>query len=312
MSELPTVSVLMTVHNTERYVGKAVESILKQTFTDFEFLILDDGSGDRSLSILNRYAQQDTRISVISQPNQGIPKARNTLLHQAKGEFIAVLDSDDIALPHRLARQVEFLRQHPDVMCVGSCYQIIDEAGRLLLSRYGMPETDEAIQTSLLAGYGGIHQPCIMFRRSPAIAVGGYDETMPVCEDLDLWLRLGELGKLVNLSEPLTQYRIHNRSISAQKQHLEQEKSREACERAWARRGIQGTFQATGTWRPGKDRQSRHKYTLKYGWWAFNSRQRFTALLYGTRALGLKPFDQESWRLFVCALIKPLPSGESR
>jgi len=310
MSNHPLVSVVMVVYNTERYIARAIESIQNQSLADFEFLILDDGSTDRSLQIIQSYTAQDNRIQVFYQTNQGIPKSRNRLLDQAIGEFIAVLDSDDVALPHRLLCQLEFLQQHPEVACVGSSYQIIDAAGRLVLSRYPVPESNDDIQTNLLAGYGGMHQPCVMFRRELAIAVGKYDETMLVCEDLDLWLRLGEQGQLINLHEPLTQYRVHNRSISSKQQHLEQEKSREACERAWQRRGIQGTFKATGYWRMQKDRQSQQEFFQRYGWWAFNSRQRTTSIFYGLRALWINPANWQSWKLLVCALIKPMPSED--
>lgn len=303
----PLVSVLMPVYNTERYVARAIESMLQQTLTQFELLILDDGSTDGSLQILQAYTAQDKRIRLTSRENQGIPRSRNQLLQQAQAEWIAPMDSDDIARPDRLARQVAFLQQHPEVACVGSAYQLIDAQGRLLLTRFGVPETNAEIQQSLLAGLGGIHQPCAMFRRSLALAVGGYDETMPVCEDLDLWLRLGEVGELANLPEPLLQYRLHRRSITEQRQALELEQSRRACEQAWQRRQISGRFEASGEWRPTRERASQHRFALQYGWWAFNSQQRQTALVYGSRAVALNPLSIESWRLLTCAAVKPLP-----
>lgn len=304
------VSVLMPVFNAEAYLAQAIESILGQTFKDFEFIIVDDGSTDASPALLQRYARKDGRIHLISRENRGIARTRNELLSQAQGEFVAMMDADDIALPDRLSRQIAFLQHHPDVVCLGSSYQLIDEAGRLLLTCFAVPEEDTAIQRQLLTGSGGVHQPTVMFRRATAIAVGGYDETMPVCEDLDLWMRMGEVGKLANLKQPLVQYRLHARSISERNPNLETEYSRIACERAWQRRGIEGRFEATGEWRPGADPASRHRFMLQYGWWAFNSCQRGTAMLYGGRAIATKPFDLEGWRLLACAAIKPMPVEE--
>lgn len=304
------VSVLMPVFNAEAYLAQAIESILGQTFKDFEFIIVDDGSTDASPALLQHYARKDGRIRLISRENRGIARTRNELLSQAQGEFVAMMDADDIALPDRLARQIAFLQHHPDVVCLGSSYQLIDEAGRLLLTCFAVPEEDTDIQRQLLTGCGGVHQPTVMFRRATAIAVGGYDEAMPVCEDLDLWMRMGEVGKLANLKQPLVQYRLHARSISERNPNLETEYSRIACERAWQRRGIEGRFEATGEWRPGADPASRHRFMLQYGWWAFNSCQRGTAMLYGRRAIATKPFDLEGWRLLACAAIKPMPVEE--
>jgi glycosyltransferase involved in cell wall biosynthesis len=309
MKQSPTVSVVMPVYNVERYVAQAVESILAQTFADFELLILDDGSRDRSLSILQTLAAQDKRIRLISRENQGIPRTRNELLSQSRGEFIAPMDSDDIALPDRLTRQVEFLQHHPDYVCVGGAYQLIDAADRLILNHFAMPQEDEDIQSLMLKGHVSLHQPCVMFRRQATIDVGGYDETLPVCEDLDLWLRLGEVGKLANLPQPVLQYRLHQNSISEQQQAIALDKMQEICKRAWQRRGIEGNFEVTEHWRSGKDAASRHRFLVQYGWWAFSSGQRQTAGIYALQAIRTLPLHPEGWRLLACAVLKPLPEA---
>lgn len=304
----PLVSVLMAVYNSERYVAQAVESILNQTFQDFELIIVDDGSGDRSLAVLQRYAVNDRRICLISRENQGIPRTRNQLLEQASGEFIAVMDSDDVALPNRLAHQVHFLQQHPQVVCVGSAYDVIDAKGRFL-TQLPVPLNDDEIQQQALAGHASIFQPCAMMRRAAVLQIGGYDETMPQAEDLDLWLRLGEMGELANLPEALVQYRLHPKSVSEQDCALQRQKAYEACQRAWQRRRITGQFEAAEHWRPGKDRHSRHQFMLRYGWWAFNSGQRETAAIYGLKAIQALPIRSEGWKLLACALLKPIPAG---
>lgn len=306
----PLVSVLMPVYNADRYLSQAIDSILQQTFTDFEFLIIDDGSTDRSRSILERYAQQDQRIRLISRPNTGYVVALNEMLALAQGELLARMDADDISLPDRFQRQVAFLQQHPQVTCVGGTHELIDHRGRLLFCLQP-PLSDAAIQQSNLTGHNAICHPCVLMRRSAVLAAGGYDESLMPAEDLDLWFKLGEMGELANLVAPVLKYRLHANSVSERDCLLQRQKMREACERAWQRRGIQGQFEASEPWRPGKDAESRHRYMLQYGWWAFNSQQRSTAAIYGLHAIRAQPLKPEGWNLLACALIKPLPEPPS-
>ncbi|MBW4660053.1 MAG: glycosyltransferase [Drouetiella hepatica Uher 2000/2452] len=301
---VPTLSVLMPVHNAERFVAEAVESILNQTFDDFEFLIVDDGSSDRSLAILQRYAAQDARIQLISREKTGYVAALNEMVKLARGEFLARMDADDIAMRDRFCLQVARLRQDPDLVCLGGTHGMIDEKGRWLTC-LAMPEQNEEIQKLALAGHTPINHPCAMMRRSAVLQVGAYDATLAPCEDLDLWLRLGEIGKLANLKEMVLKYRLHANSVSEKQGALQRQKAREVCSQAWRRRGIKGTFEATESWRPGCDRPSRYKFMLRYGWWAFNSGQRQTAFLYGCKAIQALPWQGEGWRLLVSAAIKP-------
>lgn len=301
----PVVSVLMSAYNTEQYVAEAVKSILKQTFTDFEFLIIDDGSTDSSLKILKRFAAQDPRIQLISRENRGIARTRNELLNQAQGEFIAVTDSDDITAPNRLALQVEFLRQHPEIVCVASSFDVVDEKNRYL-SHCDVPLDDADIQQLLLKGISLLMHPVAMFRKSVLLEIGGYDEAMVASSDLDLWLRMGEVGKLANLPETLLRYRLNKRSISHRKQTNQRDHAQEACERAWKRRGIQGEFVGDHT-----DRLHQHEFLLKSGWLGFNTGRRGMAIDYGLQAISSQPRSLESWRLLVCALIKPLPQVQN-
>ncbi|MDX2230229.1 MAG: glycosyltransferase family A protein [Leptolyngbyaceae cyanobacterium bins.349] len=296
----------MPVYNAERYVEDAIASILAQTFPNFEFLITDDGSTDGSFSILETYAAQDRRIRLERQTNQGVSQTRNHMLTQARGEFIAVMDADDIALPNRFQQQLEFLKTHPDVVCVGGAHELIDEAGRLLTC-LTLPTTDAEIQRLALAGHGSICHPCALIRRWALEQTGGYDATLHSAHDLDLWLKLGEMGQLANLQEPVLQYRLLTQSVSGRDPLLQRQEARQACEWAWARRGIVGTFEATDPWRPGPDADSQHQFMLQYGWWAFNSRQRRTALIYALRAIAALPSRLEGWKLLACAGLKPLP-----
>ncbi len=310
MSTSPIVSVVMAVYNAEQYVAQTVESILTQTFVDFEFIILDDGSTDRSLKILEAYAAKDERIRLSTRANKGVSATRNEMLAKAEGEFIAVMDADDIALPERLALQVEFLQSHPDVVCVGGAHEMIDEKGRLL-TRLELPLDNDEIQQMILAGHGAICHPCAMIRRTSMIEVGGYDEELVAAHDMDLWLKLGEIGVLVNMKETLLKYRLNTNSVSGKNYILQRRESQIACERAWKRRGIEGHFEATEPWRPGPDRSSQHKFILQYGWWAFLSGQRRTSITYATRAIAILPLAIEGWKLLACAALKPLPISES-
>ncbi len=308
MNRDPLVSVLMSVYNSDRYLAQAIESILNQTYQNFEFIIIDDGSTDRSLAILQNYAAQDSRIRLASRENRGIPKTRNELITQATSELIAVIDSDDIAFPQRLAMQVTFLQQNPEVVWVGGAFELIDARGRRL-TQIGMPQSNAEIQQLLVQGNTSFLHPGAMVRRSAILQVGGYDESLPTAHDLDLWLKLSEVGQLANLQEPVVKYRIHGNSICDRNQERGLSEIQIAFDRAWQRRGIQTRYQPTMVcgWRPTNSRASRYEFMLRYGWWAFNSRERGAALEYGLRAIGINPFLPDGWNLLSCAALKPLP-----
>lgn len=299
----PLLSVLMPVYNAERYVAQAVESILNQTFRDFEFLIIDDGSTDRSLSILKRYAAQDARICLVSRSNAGYVSALNEMLGQSRGKYIARMDADDVALPDRFQHQISFLEQHPGVVCVGGAFELIDHKGRFLIA-LKIGTTDAEIQQAALAGHGSICHPTAVMRRSALLKIGGYDESLMPAEDVDLWLKLGEVGQLANLEKPVLRYRLHPHSVSAQASLFQREQARRACEFAWKRRNVQCEFEAANPWRPGKDAQSRFEFMLRYGWWALNSGERYTAVIYGIKAILVMPHRTEGWKLLACVLLK--------
>jgi GT2 family glycosyltransferase len=301
---MPLISVLMSVYNAQRYLAQAVESILHQSLTDFEFLIVDDGSTDGSLAILQRYAQQDQRIRLLSRANRGLVSSLNQLLELAQGELIARMDADDIALPNRFAEQVAFLQQHPEVVCVGGAQDWIDQAGRVLLHHPEAQQNDE-IQQLALSGRTPINHPSAMIRTAALRQVGGYDPSFYPAEDLDLWLKLGEIGQLANLSTTVLQYRQHSQSISEQQQAQQLERQQAACQQAWQRRGVTAEFQAL-PWRP-TDRSSRHRLITMYGWWFFNAGRRWDALAYGCKAVGILPWSTAGWKLVACSLLKPMP-----
>ena len=299
----PSVSVCMPVYNRERYVAEAVESILAQTFGDFEFIIIDDGSTDGSRAILERYAKQDDRIRLISRPNTGIVGARNEALGLARGELIAVMDSDDVALPERFEVQVAYLREHPEVVCLGSVVRAIDEAGRFLFEAH--PAMDhEAIQEQALRGFCPLCHVSMMLRREAVLAVYGYDPELPLAEDHDLILRLGERGKLVNLPQVLQKFRWHDQSTCAKKAALQRDCAKLAVLRACKRRGIDEPRDLSlQPWHP-NDRHSRFEFAMKFGWTGYMRGDREMAQVYAAKAIRLIPWRSDGWRLLACVVLK--------
>ncbi|MDP2231320.1 glycosyltransferase [Methylotenera sp.] len=299
----PIISVNMPVYNCAVYLTEAIESILNQTFQDFELIICNDGSTDHSLKIAKTYAAKDSRISIITRENLGIVATRNEMLAHSRGKFIAVLDCDDVALPNRFALQVKYLEEHPDVVCVGGDTRLIDGKGRYLTTLLHI-RGNEAINESALAGNGAITHSCAMMRSDIMRSVGGYDPERNLVEDLDMWLRLGELGKLENIAEPIVKYRLHAKSASELNGLKQRQAAKRACEAASKRRGIACQYNSGELWRPASDTDSKHKFMLQYGWWAWINKEYKTAAIYSLKALKLKMLNKEGWRLLVCALFK--------
>src|SRR4051812_3805973 len=160
----PTVSVMIPVHNAAAFVGRTVRSILAQTFTDFELLILDDGSRDASPRILRELAESDRRIRLSLRENHGALATRNELLKLARGKYLAVNDADDVSLRHRLERQVAFLDANPEVVCVGGAFDMIDAKGRRLTTLHPPPD-DAEIQRLALRGHCSICHSTALMRR---------------------------------------------------------------------------------------------------------------------------------------------------
>jgi glycosyltransferase involved in cell wall biosynthesis len=194
----------MPVHNAEPYLGAALDSILGQSWTDLEFVVVDDGSTDGSRATLERYAGQDPRLRLLaSDRNEGIVRALNRGLAACSGEYIARMDGDDIALPDRLARQVAYLRAHPEASVVGGALSYIDAAGREL----GVIRRSD-LGRSLLA-VNPLFHPTVMLRRTHLQDQGlGYEERFRYAEDYYLWLLLSTRGQLAALDEVVLKYRL--------------------------------------------------------------------------------------------------------
>jgi glycosyltransferase involved in cell wall biosynthesis len=301
-TEPPLISVCMPVYNAERYVAEAVESILAQTYRNFEFLIADDGSTDGSLTILKRYEAQDPRIRLWSRPNAGYVVRLNEMLDEARGDLVARMDADDVALPERFEHQVDFLRDNPDHVLVGSQVLVIDPEGDPLCV-WGKEKTHEEIETLQFRGTNGsvISHSAAMYRREPALAVGKYRVEYHPAEDLDLFLRLAERGgRMANLPLVLLKYRMHLSSTC----HLQPMKVGEmvgaVLQDARRRRGLPDNTPIVD---PSNIRAlSPLDHRRKWVWWALKSGYVSTARKHARHCLALAPFSKESWRQLYCSM----------
>jgi glycosyltransferase involved in cell wall biosynthesis len=214
-SDQPLVSVAMVTRNVEQYLEEAIESVLNQSFRDFEFIIVDFGSTDGTKDIIQRYARQDGRIRCQEIPECTVAFARNAACRLARGQYIAIQDADDISLTHRLSCEVEFLASHPGTGLVGSEIQRIDGDGNPLKTVNDLPTDDDAIKREL-ATWNPFWQPTVLFRRDAFVEAGGYRNLYP-SEDYDLWLRIAERYRCANLHEILLNYRIHSNQVSVRR-----------------------------------------------------------------------------------------------
>lgn len=208
MQGKPLVSVIMPLYNAERFVAEAIESILHQTYENLELLIVDDFSQDRSVDIVRNYAETDSRIRFFqNRCNLGVAKTRNRAMQEARGEYIACLDNDDVALPARFEEQIRFLEAHPDHALVASDVEIIDEHSRVVAARE-YPHSDGEIQRCL-SRMNPIANPASMFKRAVFQELGGaYDESVCPVEDYEFVIRVARRFKVANLDQKLTRYRI--------------------------------------------------------------------------------------------------------
>ena len=227
----PKVAVLMSVYNGEKYLHESIDSILTQTFKDFEFLIINDGSTDKTDQILNGY--NDPRIKIINNgKNIGLTKSLNKGLKLAKGEYIARMDADDISMPGRLERELEFLDKNPAVGLVGTYYLMINRKGNVLHTMKRLTESME-LKEKLLRSNQFCHGS-VMFRAECIKNLGSYREEL--VQDYDLWLRISEKYEVANISEFLYKWRLDINSISVTKKFLQDKYALLAIELAKERR----------------------------------------------------------------------------
>ena len=215
----PLISIVMSVYNGEKFLDAAVESMLKQTFKDFEFIIINDGSTDKSSHILKQISRKDKRIIIIEQENKGLISSLNIGCKKAIGEYIARMDADDICSPLRLEKQLHFLEKHPEIGIVGSQAILIDENGRHQHRMY-IPCTPKAVAWSLHFTNPIMHSVVLM--RSEIIKrLGYYDHGVCHAEDYDLWVRSLEITKIANLPDVFIQRRFWPGNVCSRHQKIQ-------------------------------------------------------------------------------------------
>ncbi|XJJ58705.1 glycosyltransferase [Novosphingobium sp. BL-8H] len=226
----------MSVYNGERYLAEAIESVLAQSFGDFEFLIVDDGSRDATPGIIRDYAARDCRIRPIIRENRGLIASLNEMLEVAQAPVIARMDADDICRPDRFEKQIAFLNSHPDYGVVGSWSEDIGEHGEAL-QRGGEdhPLRHEDMLIAIEQGGQLICHPAAMYRREIVRSVGGYHAAFRHCEDFDLWLRLASVTRMGNIAERLVRYRRYPGQVSS-RHATEQQIGTAVARLAWQER----------------------------------------------------------------------------
>jgi len=287
----------MPVYNSALYLAEAIESILSQSFTDFEFILIDDGSTDDSRKIIESYVGKDARISFVSRENKGISFTRNQLLSIAKGKYIAWMDSDDISDKLRLEKQVNYLTDNTLCVAVGCMTEFIDQEG-LKICSWKTPITHNEIDQWHINGKGGgIVFPSSMMVGKALHKAGGFDSSLTGAEDLDLFLRLAELGQIENIKEVLFIYRQHIESIShASKTKIIQD-TQFVVNAARKRRGL-----------PNYQCKSERKEVLagdiytKWGWWSLKGKNVATARKYAKKAVSENPQSWQAWKLLACSI----------
>lgn len=219
MKTNPLVSVVMPTYNAELHIKKACESILNQTYKNIELIIVEDGSIDNTFNIIKDLQSIDNRIKLVNnKKNLGVTKSLNKALKLAKGKYIVRMDSDDWSYPKRIKLQVNLMEQNPDVVVSGTYIEVCDNKLRYKhIRKYHI--TDSCIRQHIFR-YSPFAHPATIWRSS-TMKKERYNEVIPVCQDYELYFRIGTKGKFMNLNKPLLKLRMHNNSVSAKRGDLQ-------------------------------------------------------------------------------------------
>ncbi len=298
----PRVSVLMPVYNAQAYLAEAIDCILSQSFEDWELICVDDGSSDTSLAILHDYANRHGRIRVISRPNTGIVGALNDGLDAARGEYIARMDADDWCAEVRFARQVDYLDQHADCVALGSWIQRTDPYGSPAGSQEPPTEHD-AIDRGLLDGDASVMVHASLMMRVDALReVGGWCEGTDWVEDLDLFLRLAEHGRLANLPVYLYTYRRHVQSVCFRNYELMCSGLKDVLREAYGRRGIADQFDVESIRPDLAPKQSAAEHYRNWACHAIHAGNKTLACKHAAEAIKHAPLSPRTWKVVYWAL----------
>jgi glycosyltransferase involved in cell wall biosynthesis len=214
----PKISVLMPVYNGGKYIREAIDSVLNQTFVDFELIVVNDGSTDDTQDQLNTY--HDSRIRVFNQKNGGVSAALNTGLKHANARYIARFDADDVCYPNRLEKQYQFMEEHPDFVLIGSDADYMSEQGEFLFKYINIGHSNEEIQARIKDYCPFVHSS-VFYRRDIIIECGSYEVNAHTFEDYFLWLKVVTKGKTLNFQEPLIKVRFNAASVTVDEKDRE-------------------------------------------------------------------------------------------
>jgi len=298
----PRVSVLMPVFNAQTYLAEAMDSILEQTFTDFELVCINDGSTDNSLEILRTYRASDPRVHIISRPNTGIVGALNDGLKVVRGDLIARMDADDTCRVDRIEKQVAFLDQNPQCIAVGSWITRTDPYG-FPAGTQTPPLTHDEIDAKLMEADGSVlvHATLIM-RRQALVAIGGWDNRYNWVEDLDLFLRLTEHGRVANLPEYLYTYRRHMGSVCFRNYEIMCDRLKQVLIEAYKRRGRTDIPDLIHIRPELPEKQSNAVHYRSWACHAIHNGNRRIACKHALNAVRYEPLSSESWKVMYWAL----------
>jgi glycosyltransferase involved in cell wall biosynthesis len=275
--------------------------MLAQTFSNFELILINDGSTDGSLKILEHYAQKDARCIVLSWENRGIVASCNHGVHLAKADIICRMDADDVCMPQRFEKQFNYLNAHPECVAVGSNALLIDSEGMPIVTWKYSIDHEEIDQLHLTGSAGScICNPSVAIRKSSLLAVGAYRPDYEYGEDYDLFLRLAEVGKLANLPEVLLKYRQHSASAGHAKRKLQLTMTQKALDDALKRRGLPLKHALDSESIDSYIQPSTQSTRMKWAWWALPEKYYATAIKHALIALRLNPFNLGVYHLLIC------------
>lgn len=227
----PSVSIIMPAYNAELYIRESIDSVLRQSFTDFELIIINDGSTDNTQSIAEHYAKIDKRVLVINQKNQGVVATLNAGIKEARAPYIARIDGDDPWFDNKLEDQVNAFKRNAELVLIGGGFEIIDEDGYYIETIFP-PTYDRDIRRTMMLrnsfGHAGV-----MFKRNAIVKAGLYSDKCGPTEDFDMWIKLSKLGKVANLPRPIYRYRINRSGISQQNSAIQTKETTKHIERQW-------------------------------------------------------------------------------
>lgn len=215
------ISVLMPVYNSQKYLGLAIDSILNQTFKDFQFIIVDDGSTDKTWQIIKTYSQKDNRIVALRNPiNLNTSSALNKGLAKVKGKYVVRMDADDWSYPDRLESQYKYMESHPKVGVSGGAVEVCNEKLQRINKR-NYPLTDVDVR-KIIFHYSPFAHPATIWRTNIIKKVNGYNENIPYSQDAEVYFKVGQFSKFGNIKKTVIKLRMHDKSSSFSKDRLQE------------------------------------------------------------------------------------------